>query len=136
MSLSGAYTSRGVQSIRAPKSNKIAGSLLPGAWRNKQSIFGPADRGEDAHINHPACRGQAPLPGLLPVGEPGGLKVRFHSCPQLLVMKIAVMKVPTRVVVIQEGSWNRSVQRALKRTGSYCLFDTAPTSPVDHDGFS
>lgn len=37
------------------KNKEIAASLLPWAWRNKQSIFAPGDPREDAHINHPAC---------------------------------------------------------------------------------
>lgn len=37
------------------KNKEIAASLLPWAWRNKQSIFAPGDLRKDVHINHPAC---------------------------------------------------------------------------------
>lgn len=110
--------------------------LEPGEINSQYLVLGT--RREDVRINHSACAcpqqtgATAKVHRLeLPAEEPGGLKVRFHSCPQLPVMKIAAMKVPTRVLVIQEETWNGSVQRALMHTGCYYLFDTAP---VDHDG--
>lgn len=123
VSPSGAFASRGVQSIRAPKSNEIAGSLLPGEINSQYLVLDT--KREDAHINHPACAcprrtGAAAevRRSELPAEEPGGLKVRFHSFAQL-----PVMKVPARVPVLKERSWSRSARRAWTRTGCYYLFD-------------
>ena len=72
------------------KNKEIAASLLPWAWRNKQSIFAPGDLREDAHINHPACtcpknQPQSPVSSRLGScccwGSPSSLNqcVRGHS---------------------------------------------------------
>lgn len=77
--------------------------LQPGEINSQYVVL--ETRREDAHINHPACArprrtGAAAAAEVhrseLPAEEPGGLKVRFHSCPQMKpVMKTAVRKVPT-----------------------------------------
>lgn len=93
------------------KNKEIAASLLPWAWRNKQSIFAPRDPRKDVHINHPACtcpknQPQSPVSSRLGSrchwGSPsssnrcarGHSEPRWHRCCQRRKMEITFPSFP------------------------------------------
>lgn len=110
--------------------------LEPGEINSQYVVL--ETRREDAHINHPACArprrtGSAAAEvhrSELPVDEPGGSKVRFHSCPELPVMKTAVMKVPAGPC--DAGGELESVYS--ERFDAHRLLLRRVPAPVDDDG--